>query len=148
MKTDDSRAVNLRLRFSKGGFLRGNKISTGGKITITPSHRISLESGIEYNHIKDLMVQNTEKNIKEIINFKTAIIRNRINFSPSPDLYARALTQWNSDKKELSINLLFNYIYSPGSDFYLVYNELRREGDQSGMKSRTIILKISHLFQL
>ena len=36
--------------------------------------------------------------------------------------------QYNDERRAASFNLLFWYIYKPGSDLYVVYNEGRETG--------------------
>lgn len=84
----------------------------------------------------------------EKIDFETQIIGSRMTHSFSPDLFFRGFLQWNSDDKELSVNLLLNYIYKLGSDFYLVYNELWEKGSGIKVRDRIFLAKIAHLFYL
>ena len=36
----------------------------------------------------------------------------------------RTLSQYNSTTHEISTSVRFNWIYRPGSDFYLVFNQI------------------------
>ena len=38
-------------------------------------------------------------------------------------LFGKLYAQWNSSRDVISTNFLLNYIYNPGSDFYLVFNQ-------------------------
>ena len=40
----------------------------------------------------------------------------------------RSLTQYNTSTHEVSNNVRFNFIYRPGSDIYIVYNDLSQTG--------------------
>ena len=82
------------------------------------------------------------------IDFETQIIGSRMTYSFSPDLFFRGFLQWNSDDKELSVNLLLNYIYKLGSDFYLVYNELWEKETGLRIRDRIFLAKIAPLFYL
>ena len=43
----------------------------------------------------------------------------------SPEMTLRTLSQYNSTTNEISTSVRFNWIYSPGSDIYVAYDELR-----------------------
>jgi len=47
----------------------------------------------------------------------------------SPDLTLRTITQYNSITHEISNSVRFNWIYKPGSDIYVAYDELRVDMD-------------------
>ena len=53
----------------------------------------------------------------------------RLDLTLSPRMTFRSLSQWNSTTNELSNSIRFNWIYSPGSDIYIAYDELRLDGD-------------------
>lgn len=114
----------------------------------TPSHKLSISSFFNYNKITELPVYNSAHDKNEIIDFETQIIGSRITYSFSPRMFFRGFLQWNSDDEEFSANLLLNYIYKLGSDFYLVYNELWERGSSIRIKDRIFLVKIAHLFHL
>ena len=65
----------------------------------------------------------------------------------------RTLTQRNSLTDQWSTAVRFNYIYRPGSDIYIVYDELRRDDYQDGrynefasFRERQLIVKVTYLF--
>jgi len=72
----------------------------------------------------------------------------RITYSFSTKLFYRGFLQYNSEDKEFSANLLLNYIYKTGSNFYLVYNELWERNGKAKVKNRTILTKIAHLIDI
>ena len=70
----------------------------------------------------------------------------RVDYSFSPRVTLRSLFQYNSDIRELNSSIRFHYIYRPGSDFYLVYNDLRL--DTSGVeevRDRQLVFKVNFL---
>ena len=70
----------------------------------------------------------------------------RIDYALSPTMTLRTLTQYNSLTDEWSTSARFNYIYRPGSDFYLVYDELRRDGPGvEWIRDRRLLLKFTYL---
>ena len=84
--------------------------------------------------------------------FVTQLASLRVDYAFSPTLSLRTLTQYNSSRDQWSTSARFRYTYRPGSDFYLVYDELRRDldapaglGALSEYRDRRLILKVSHL---
>ena len=45
----------------------------------------------------------------------------------SPEITLRSLTQYNSTTDSVSTSVRFNWIYRPGSDIYIAYDELRQD---------------------
>ena len=70
----------------------------------------------------------------------------RIDYALSPTMTLRALTQYNSLTDQWSTSARLNYIYRPGSDLYLVYDELRRDGPGlEWIRDRRLLLKFTYL---
>ncbi|MBY0492707.1 MAG: hypothetical protein K2Y23_00710 [Cyanobacteria bacterium] len=67
-----------------------------------------------------------------------------------PRATIRSLTQYNTSTHEVSNNVRFNFIYRPGSDIYIVYNDLSQTGlpaDIFGRKDRQFVVKATYLLQ-
>jgi hypothetical protein len=47
----------------------------------------------------------------------------RLDFAFSPEMTLRTLSQFNSTNKSVNTSVRFNWIYSPGSDLYIAYDE-------------------------
>jgi hypothetical protein len=74
----------------------------------------------------------------------------RLDYTFSPRMTVRSLTQYNSLTNEVSNNVRFNFIYRPGSDIYIVYNDLSQTGlpaDIFGRKDRQLVVKATYLLQ-
>jgi len=85
-------------------------------------------------------------------NLDTDLFAFRVNWAFSTRLFLNTLFQYNSESNELSTNLRLNFIHSPGSDLFIVYNESRgREGEDfsDGLPSRNreVILKFTRLLR-
>ncbi len=83
----------------------------------------------------------------------THLLEMRVNLAFNTRLFLNTLLQYNSETNELSTNLRLNFIHSPGSDLFVVYNESRgREGEEfpDGLpaRNREVILKFTRLFRL
>ncbi|MGH7454274.1 MAG: hypothetical protein ACRENG_23165, partial [bacterium] len=74
----------------------------------------------------------------------------RLNLAFSTRLFFNTLLQYNSETNELSSNLRLNFIHSPGSDLFIVYNESRGRfgedfGDGLPARNREFIVKFTRL---
>jgi hypothetical protein len=79
--------------------------------------------------------------------FANHLLRARLEYSFSTRLALMSLIQWNSDTGEVDINMRLNFIHSPGSDLFIVYNERRLvEGIGTGPLDRSIAVKFTYLF--
>jgi hypothetical protein len=78
--------------------------------------------------------------------FDTNIGAARLVYSFSPDLYAKAFLQWDDADKMFKSNFLVRWIYKPGANVYFIYNESRWIGPAGYIKDRTVMLKVSFLF--
>ena len=73
--------------------------------------------------------------------------RFRIDYAISPTVSLRTLTQYNSLTEQWSTAARLRYTYMPGSDLYIVYDEVRR--DARGLveiQDRLLIVKATFLF--
>ena len=72
----------------------------------------------------------------------------RVDYAISPRATIRTLTQYNSFTNEVTSSVRFNFIYRPGSDLYVVYNDLQQTGlphDAFVSSDRQIVLKLNYL---
>ncbi len=51
----------------------------------------------------------------------------QVDVAFTPDMSVRTLTQYNSLSEQWSNSVRFRYTYQPGSDLYIVYDEVRRD---------------------
>lgn len=79
--------------------------------------------------------------------YATNTLNFRVSQSFSPDLFVKAFMQYNDERRTASFNFLFWYIYKPGSDLYIVYNE-GRETDLpdrwSRPRNRSLAVKMTY----
>ena len=74
----------------------------------------------------------------------------RVDYTFSPRMTIRSLTQYNTSTNEISNNIRFNLIHRPGSDLFVVYNDLRQTGlpaDVFAQKDRQLVVKLNYLVQ-
>lgn len=83
-------------------------------------------------------------------NFLVNLSTLRVDYTFTPRMTIRSLTQYNTSSHEVSNNVRFNFIYRPGSDIYIVYNDLAQTGlpaDIFGKKDRQLVVKATYLLQ-
>ena len=110
--TSSSRMIAGQLQVEFGNFYSGMRRGFLIDATARPTAKLSIEPFIEFNRITLLGEE-----------FDANAFGGRINYSFSTTLFAKLFSQWSTDTDVLSANFLINYIYRPGSDFYLVLNQ-------------------------
>jgi hypothetical protein len=114
-----------------GGFRKDYNAGVG----VRASRRLSAEVQYKRNDV-DLPVGEFEVNLGIA----------RVDFAISPRMTVRSLVQYNSSAHETSTSVRFNWIYRPGSDIYLVYNDLRAALTATVPRDRQLVLKWNYLF--
>ena len=80
--------------------------------------------------------------------FTDHVVNTRINYSFNNQWLTSTTVQYNNNDSFLGFNFRLNYIFRPGDDFFLVYNEGRRVGGiLDGQKDRTLQLKLTYSFE-
>ena len=111
-RTSSSRMIAAQLQVEFGEFYSGTRRGFLIDAIARPTARLSIEPFIEFNRI----TLPTEE-------FDANAFGGRIGYSFSTTLFTKLFTQWSTDRDILSANFLVNYIYRPGSDFYLVFDQ-------------------------
>jgi hypothetical protein len=96
-----------------GNYYSGNKTTVSAGLSLLPTNRLLLETSFNRNQIS----------LPTVPVYVTNTVSTRVSYSFSPSLFTKAFIQFNDAKKQATFNCLFWYIYRPGSDFYVVYNE-------------------------
>ena len=112
IRTSSSRMVTGRLQVEIGEFYSGTRRGFSIDATIRPTAQFSIEPFIEFNRIT---LPGEE--------FDANALGGRVGYSFSTTLFTKLFAQWSTDTDIISANFLVNYIYRPGSDFYLVLNQ-------------------------
>ncbi|MEE2821647.1 MAG: DUF5916 domain-containing protein [Acidobacteriota bacterium] len=73
-------------------------------------------------------------------------VNNRINFAFSRKWLTSASVQYNSASDVIGMNFRLNYIYRPGDDFFIVYNDFRQHATSPSEMNRSISMKFTHSF--
>jgi len=63
-------------------------------------------------------------------------------------LAIQSLFQYNHHTRQIATNLRFQWIPKPGTDFFVVYNELDTDHPTFGAINRSLAIKLNYLFAL
>ena len=139
VNTSPGRRLYQRATVSPVDFYGGSRLNLSAAAGVRASSRFSTE--LQYNRNDVKMPWG---------NFLVNLSTLRVDYTFSPRMTIRSLTQYNTSSHEISNNVRFNFIYRPGSDIYVVYNDLSQTGlpaDIFGKKDRQVVLKATYLLQ-
>ena len=140
-----SRGFGGRVSLEGGGFFDGSRrrISLSGEWK--PNRRFTLEGRYSHNRIDLRPIRLPDRRTTYL--FSTNVLSTRLSYSFSTDLFAKAFVQWNDDRERISNNFLLNYVYRPGSDIYLVYNQTwDTSGETVKTRNWTVLGKVTYLW--
>ena len=82
--------------------------------------------------------------------FTNRLVGSRVTFTFAPRMFASALIQYSSASRAFSTNARLRWEYTPGSEFFVVYNEQRdtRFGGVPDLQNRTVIVKFNRMFRI
>ena len=143
-RSDPSRRLYGRLQYSPQTFFDGTRTDVRATVGVRATSRISTEA--MFNRSNVTLPGGA---------FIADLASIRLDLTLSPRMTFRSLSQWNSTTGELSNSIRFNWIYSPGSDIYIAYDELRLDGDPLGfdphlrrplwVRNRQLAIKMTYL---
>jgi len=84
------------------------------------------------------------------VSLATNVLAGRWTYSFTTEMFTKAYIQWNGADNRITVNLHFDYIYSPKRHFYIVYNEIRDTGTVASRdtRGRLLQLKATYLWNL
>ncbi len=133
---DPSRHISGRAICSYGDFFNGTRGRVSVQTVWRHLVRLELEGKYEFNRIS--LPDGA---------FNTHLFGCRFLYSFSPEMFVRGFLQWNSAQELVGGNFLFNYRYRPGSDLFLVYNQIWDSEGALQQASRSLQLKLSYYWQ-
>lgn len=110
LETASQRKLSVELDFEYGGFWSGTRTEYGGEITLRPFPGFSLAP--EYIR--------TDVNLDEG-NFSTDLVRFEANLDFTNSLFLTTNIQYDNLTEVVGMNNRLRWIFTPGSDLYLVY---------------------------
>ena len=135
LMSDAGRPIDGSFNYTKGGFWSGDRTEIRVVAGWRPGPRVNVRLSWTRNDI----------DLPEGA-FVTDLASLRVDFDFTTEMSLRSLVQYNSQSDRLLANVRFRYIYVPGSDLYVVYNETQLVED-SGLIDRAIIIKAIHLLR-
>ena len=109
-----ARRFYQRVSFAPQTFYDGTRKDLNLTLGLRAASRAAVEYSIQRNDVK-LPWGNFIVNLNIL----------RLDFALSPRQTIRSLSQYNSYAQQFSTSLRYNYIYRPGSDIYITYDELQ-----------------------
>ena len=137
-----SRPLAGSLSVSYGGFFGGTRTTFGGGPTVKFSKHLEIRLTARHNIIS-LPIENGD--------FSTTILSANILTAVNRKIFAEALIQYDNDSKKLQANLRVNWIHTPGSDLFVVFNTGYFFEDginfrESALDARTGVVKLTYLW--
>jgi hypothetical protein len=128
VESDQSRALSFWTEINAGSFYNGTLFSLQPQARVKLSRHFNAEIVLSRN------------------SFNIPVAGGRLIYSFSPNLYAKAYVQWNDSEKRFRTNFLVRWIYKPGANVYVIYNETRELGPAGFLQDRAVMVKASFLF--
>ena len=135
LNSNPSRRVYALTTFSPQTFYDGTRMDTEATVGVRASSRVSAEVSLQRNDV-DLPWGAFVVNLGIL----------RFDYAISPRMTIRSLSQYNSSTRQLSTSARYNFVYKPGSDVFVVYDEL--QGNTVGfpeLRNRQIVVKMTYL---
>jgi hypothetical protein len=133
--SNPSKRLYYGANFSPQSFFGGTRTDVTGTFGARLNDRLSTEGRYSRN---DVSLPGGD--------FVVDLASLRVDFAVSPTMAFRSVTQYNSQTDQFGTSARFRYTYRPGSDVYVVYDEVRR--DPSTLleyRDRRLILKATYL---
>jgi hypothetical protein len=123
------------VRVGRFGFFSGRNVNVGGDVTLAASRNLSFQASWDHNAIDSPHGDLT-----------TDLAAVRVNYAFSTRFFTNALIQYDSFADAVDVNVRLNLIHSPGSDLFVVLNELRGEpGHPLRGRDRALVVKFTKL---
>jgi hypothetical protein len=134
-RSDPSRRISYSASYSPQTFFDGDRTNMSFRLALRVNSQLATTAQVSRNDV-DLPAGA----------FKADVGSLRIDYALSPDASLATITQYNSLTRQWSNSGRFRYSYRPGSDIYLVYDEVRRDPIGLGeFRDRQLILKATYL---
>jgi hypothetical protein len=133
--SNPSHRLYARARYSPQTFFGGTLADYSGTVGVRPTSRLAAEVQISRSDV-DLPWGA----------FMADLASLRLDFAFSPEMTLRTLSQFNSTNKSVNTSVRFNWIYSPGSDLYIAYDEFGQNyAGLSWIQNRQLAVKMTYL---
>jgi hypothetical protein len=139
--SDASRRFFYQLSYVPQTFFDGNRRDLSASVGLRVTDQLATSVSMSRN---DVEVPNGA--------FKADIASLQIDYAFSPAVSLRSLTQYNSLSEQWSTSARLRYIFRPGSDIFVVYDEVRRDTPigldpfVDEFRDRQLLIKFTYLF--
>ncbi|NOZ60316.1 MAG: carbohydrate binding family 9 domain-containing protein [Calditrichaeota bacterium] len=142
-RSNEAKPLNVSVSSTISQYYGGTRYSLNGGINWTGIPKFTVNSDYNFNQVE---LPNAT--------FHTFTVSNRLIYAFSTEAYLKAYIQYNSDRLRFddrvkwNVNILFRYIFRPGSDFYIVYNQEQLVGtDNDELTNRTLMAKVVYFWR-
>lgn len=137
--TNNSRRLAVDGYVLAGSYYGGDRLSTGVNLGVRASKYVRSDTSWDYN---DISLPGG--------GFTGHVVRQRLGLSITPTLFTNTYIQYNDAAELLSLNLRFNWLYRPGAELLLVFNQNWAAPGFSDLSEgdREVIVKFTYLFEL
>lgn len=139
LQSKSSRPVAGRIAYRWGEQLDGES----RQVTLSNRTRINMHLNMDLSYTyNDLEMRYGD--------LSANVLAGRWTYCFTTDMFAKAYIQWNDADHKISSNLLFDYVYSPKSHIYIVYNENRDTelGSRRNTRDRLLQMKVTYLWNI
>ena len=144
--SDPSRRLSANASYAPQGFFGGTRTDWSTGFNLRATSRVALQGSFRRS---DVALPGGA--------FVADLASATFDLALSPEMTLRTLTQYNSTTDSISTSVRFNWIYSPGSDIYIAYDELRQDdfltldpalrhaGSVPWVQNRQLAIKMTYL---
>jgi hypothetical protein len=108
-----ARALGVRLNASLGEFWNGTRTELGGGLVWILNRHLTVDGGVGWNDVS-LPVPDGD--------FRTTLFSTRLEAAVNRRLFAYALLQWDDVSNTFQSNIRVDWIHTPGSDLFVVFD--------------------------
>ena len=137
-ESNEGRKLFAEGSLSWGDFFDGDRFRAEATVRIRPNRFVRSETTWEYN---DVELPGGD--------FTATVLRERLSLAVNPRLRADTFLQYNDLDELFAANVRFNWIYKPGADLFVVFNQTWNAPslDQLDRRDRQVIVKFTYLWQ-
>jgi len=141
--SNPARRVSFNLSYAPQRYWDGDRTDWGGGLDVRVTNQLAASGRLSRSAVE-----------LPAGNFTADIASLQVDYGFSPRLSLRTITQYNSLTEQLSTSTRLRYTYRPGSDIYVVYDEVRRDPDvltsPFAVESRDhqLLVKFTYLFSM